>query len=216
MNMRVTVFLAAGTAVILCGALLASAAEPSVGQNQSPMRASTGIIRNSTLIGTTVLDPQSHALGQIKDVVFDSQTGQATFIVLDAKTADSGQGMLVVPLQALRLSTNPKDNRQTAVLDLSGDQLRAAPKIQNNQWQMLQDRKFLEQARAFYQPRTYTAARPIDEATPPPNPPSAPSVRSNVQSAPPCLCLPAPCFIAPPCCGCGCDWPQSLVDFSSE
>ena len=167
MNARWTVLLAACTAVLLCGALLATAAEPKSGQNQSAMQGSAGIIQNSTLIGTTVLNPQSQKLGRIKDVLLDFQTGQATFVILDAEVSGSGHAMLVVPCQALRVSFNSSENRQSVVLDLRPDQLRVAPQIQDNQWQMLQNPQFLEQARSFYQPRTYTAARPIDNSIAP-------------------------------------------------
>ena len=139
------------------------------------MQGSAAIIQNSTLTGATVLDPQSRKLGQIKDVLLDAQTGQATFVVLDAEAPGSGHAMLVVPYQALRVSFNPADHRQSVVLGLRADQVRAAPQIQNNQWQMLQNPQFLQEARNFYQIRTYYAARPIDN----PSPPSVPSVPST-------------------------------------
>ena len=125
MNARWTVLLAACTAVFLCGALLATAAEPKSGQNQSAMQGSAGIIQTSTLIGTTVLNPQSQKLGRIKDLLLDFQTGQATFVILDAEVSGSGHAMLVVPCQALRVSFNSSENRQSVVLDLRPDQLRA-------------------------------------------------------------------------------------------
>ena len=159
MNVRWTVALAACTAVLLLGTSLATAAEPIIGQNQSAAPASAGIIRNSTLIGTTVLNLQSQKLGQIKDVLFDSQTGQATFVVLDAGVPGAGRAMLVVPYQALRVSLAASDSRPSVALDLRPDQVAAAPQIQNNQWQMLQNAKFLDYARNFYQPKTYTAAQ---------------------------------------------------------
>ena len=162
------------------------------------MQGSTGIIRISTLLGTTVFNPQSQKLGQIKDLLLDSRTGQTTFVVLDADVPGASHAMLVVPFPALRVSFTA-DNRQLVVLDLRPDQLAASPQIRNNQWQMLQDPQFLERARNFYQPRTYTAARPIDN-------PSTP-------------CPPMPCPVAPPCTNSGdsySGWPQSLIDFSSE
>jgi hypothetical protein len=91
------------------------------------------------------------------------------------------------------------------VLDLRPDQLAAAPQIRNNQMQMLQNPQFLEQARNFYQVRTYTAASPIET-------PSLPAAAS----AP---CPPVLPLLPPPCACFGnpyCDWPQSLLDFSSE
>ena len=151
MNARWVIFLTASTALLLCVAALATAAEPNIGQTQA------ATIRNSTLMGATVLDLQNQKLGLIKDVLLDAQSGQATFVVLDATGPTSAHAMLVVPYSALRVSINPADKSQSVTLDLRQDQLQAAPQIQNNQMQMLQDPKFLEQARNFYQPKTYTA-----------------------------------------------------------
>ena len=95
MNVRWTVLPAAFTAVLLGAAVLATAAEPNLGQNQSAMPGSAGIIPISTLTGTPVLNPQSQKLGLIKDVLLDSRTGQATFVLLDAE----------VPARATRCSS---------------------------------------------------------------------------------------------------------------
>ena len=85
---------AIGSAVLLGGALLATAAEPNAGQKQSAMPApAAGIVRTSTLIGTAVLDSQGRKLGQIKDVPVDAQTGKATSVVLDATAPGAGQPM---------------------------------------------------------------------------------------------------------------------------
>ncbi len=208
MNARWTISLAASTAGLLFGALLATAAEPNLGQHQPAVQGSAAIIQNSTLTGATVLDPQSRKLGQIKDVLLDAQTGQATFVVLDAEAPGSGHAMLVVPYQALRVSFNPADHRQSVVLGLRADQVRAAPQIQNNQWQMLQNPQFLQEARNFYQIRTYYAARPIDN----PSPPSVPSVPST-----PCpliqYVVPQPCANwADPWAG----WTQEQIEFAEE
>jgi sporulation protein YlmC with PRC-barrel domain len=208
-NTRWTISLAACTAVLLWGALRATAAEPNLGQNHSATQGSAAIIRNSTLTGTTVLDPQSRKLGQIKDVLFDSQTGQATFVILDAEAPGSGHAMLVVPYRALRVSINPADNRPSVVLDLRPDQVRAAPQIQNNQWQMLQNPKFLEEARNFYQVRTYYAARPIDTPSTPPPPVPVPQP----------YFVPQPYYVPQPCVGSGNadpGWTQELDEFSQE
>jgi sporulation protein YlmC with PRC-barrel domain len=165
MDRRWNFLLAVFTAVLLSGVHLATAVEPNIGQNQPAVQGSAGIIQVSTLTGSMVVDPQGKELGRFKDVLLDSQTGQATFTILDAEMPGAGHAMLVVPYQALRVSVNPADHHPSVVLDLRPDRLRAAPQIQNGQWQMLQNPQFLEQARSFYQVRTYYAARPIDNAT---------------------------------------------------
>jgi sporulation protein YlmC with PRC-barrel domain len=59
-----------------------------------------GIIRSSTLVGATVLDRQGQKLGQIENVLLDTQTGQATFVVIEAKAPGPSPAMqyLVPPL----------------------------------------------------------------------------------------------------------------------
>ena len=86
--------------------------------------------------------------------------------------------MLVVPYQAFWVSFNPLDHRQSVLLDLRPDQLHAVPQIRDDQWEMLQNPQFLDQARNFYQVGTYTAFRPI-EVPPSPAEPArcAPAVR---------------------------------------
>jgi hypothetical protein len=79
--------------VLLYGAILATAAAPSIGHDRSPMQGSTGTIEISKLAGMTVLDPQGKKLGRIKDVLVDSRTGQATFLVLDAEALGPGHPM---------------------------------------------------------------------------------------------------------------------------
>ena len=150
-----TFLLAAGTAVILCGAWLATAA-PNVGQIPSLPQGSPGLIRNSALVGTMVLYPQGQDLGRIKEVLFDSQTGQATFVILDPVVPVAGHAMLVVPYQALQVSSNPPDNRLSIVLGLRPDRLAAAPQIRNDQWQMIQNPQFLNRPATSIRSRRIT------------------------------------------------------------
>ena len=101
------VSLAACTLLLFYG-VLASAADMNDCQNPSVMEGPAGIIRTSTLVGTTVLDPQNQALGRIKDVLLDAQTGRASFVVLDAEATHASHAMLVVPYDALRVGSYPR------------------------------------------------------------------------------------------------------------
>ena len=196
MNARWTIFLAAFAAALSAERAVATAATPIIGPNQVAVQGSATIIQDSTLMGSTVVNPQGQKLGRIKDVLLDAQNGQATFVVLDADAGASGHAMLVVPFRALWVSVNPVDHRQTVVLDLRPDQFHAAPQIKNDQWQMLQSPQFLDQARDFYQVGTYTAARPIEEMSPP--------------------SLPPPCPVTQPYANSGDDLPPDLEEFYNE
>jgi hypothetical protein len=166
---------------------------------------------------------QGQKLGQIKDVLLDSQAGQATFVVLDAAAPGTGHAMLVVPYRALWVSINPVDKRQSVVLDLRPDQLLAAPRIQSDQWQMLQNPQFLEQARSFYRVPTYAPSQPGDN-------PSAPYLAARPADSPsmtysaarpienPSMANPPIQYIAPPPCMNTGDsgWTRDLEDFYNE
>jgi hypothetical protein len=104
MNARWTFSLAVGAAALLCGALLAPAAAPNAIPNPPAMQGSPAIVPISALVGTTVLDAQGQKLGRIKDVLLDSQTGQVTFVVLDAEAPTSGHP---VPYTAARPIDSP-------------------------------------------------------------------------------------------------------------
>ena len=205
MNARWLVLLVACTAVLLVGAPLA--AEPTMGPTQPAMQGAAGILQISGLMGTTLFNPQGQKLGQIKDILLNAQTGEATFVLLDVDVPPTGHTMLVVPYRALSVSFNPVDRRQSVMLDLRIDQLATAPQIGNNQWQMLNEPKFLEQARNFYHATPYTAARPIET-------PSAPSMQGM-------SCPPAPCYVPEPCMGSwgynyDPGWTEELDEFSME
>jgi hypothetical protein len=176
MNRCWSIALAASVTAIFGSLVLAGAAEPNIGKNQPAVQDPSRVIQDLTLVGTTVLDSQGQKLGTIKHVVLDPPTGQATFVVLEAEIAGAGHAMLVVPYAALRVSFNASDNRQTVVLNRRPDQLHSAPQIKNNQWEMLRNSQFREQARNFYQVQAYYVARPIENPSSPSLPPTMPGV----------------------------------------
>lgn len=196
MNIRSIVSVAAMAAVLFCRGPLAASAALNVKENGSAALNPTGTIRDLTLIGTTVLDPQGHQLGRIQHVILDTQTGQATFVVLEAVNSASKAAMLVVPYQALRVNFNPADNRQSVTLNLPPDKSSAAPQIQYKQWQLLQNPEFLDQVRNFYQIRAaYYAGSPGTSAM---NAPSTPV--PMVSPAPPAYYVapsPPACYAEP-------------------
>ncbi len=196
MNTRGKVWSTACAAAFLGGAVWAAVAEANTGQDQLTVPASPTVISTSTLVGSPVLDPRSQQLGRIKDVLLDPRSGRATFMVIDAQAPGTGHAMLVVPYEALQIGFYPGQDRVSVVLDLQPGQVQAAPQIRDDQWSMLQDPRFLQRARSFYQVTTYTAARPIENAT---------------QAAPP-----NPCPLPPSQTGAYAGWPQHLIEFGSE
>ena len=185
--------LAAFAAVLLSASLPATAAGSNMDRNQSPAHDSARVIENSALIGKTVLDSQGQAVGRIKDLLLDYQTGQAIFIVLDANSAPANHATFVLPYRTLRLSFNPADHRLRVVIDQRPSQLYSASQMKIDQGQVIDD--LPEPARNLYQLSSY------------------PAVPTDTSSAP---CPPAPCAEPPSRNSSYAGWPQSLIDFSSE
>jgi len=158
---RVFVF-AAATAVLLSQSQLAVATEPIAAALPTPAGGLENVTPLSSLMGTIVLYPQPQKLGQIKDILLDPQTGQATFVVLDADIPGAGHEMLVMPYQALQIRFNSADTKPSIVLNDQADRLRNAPRLENDHWELLKSPQFLEQVRNFYQIQPYTVARPIE------------------------------------------------------
>jgi len=189
MNMRLMSLPAALLTGLFCN-VLAMAAPPSPAPNAAttPCSSSVGLVSN--LMRATVENLQGKKVGQIKDILLDPSTGQANFVVLDAEIAGSGHAMLVVPYQALEMSTKPKANAPEILLDLRSDRMPTAPRILNTQSQALQNPQFLADARNYYLPQTYTVARPIENANVPPTY----SPATNTES----------------------EWTRDLIDFYNE
>jgi hypothetical protein len=199
MSMRGTI-LPAACAALWLGVVLPVCANDH--PNQPATQAAPRVVQTSRLIGATVLAAKTQEkVGQITDVLLDPQGGEGTFVILDAEIPASGHAMLVVPYRALEIRVSAADQRQTVSLDLRPERLRDAPHVGSNASQAIQNPQFLEQARNFYQAKTYTAARPIE--TPPSLPPA------TVSSA-----MPPPCPTTPPDPWAG--WPQDLIDFYNE
>jgi sporulation protein YlmC with PRC-barrel domain len=194
MNARWMLSRAAFAAVLLSTSLPATAAESNMDRNQSPTHGSARVIENSALIGTTVLDSQGQAVGRIKNLLLDNQTGQAVFVVVDAKSAPANHATFVLPYRALRLSFNPADNRLRVAIDQRPNRMYSASQMKIDRGQQVLGHS-PEQAPNLYQLSSY------------------PAVPTDTLSAP---CPPAPCAEPPSRNSSYAGWPQSLIDFSSE
>jgi sporulation protein YlmC with PRC-barrel domain len=108
----------AGVAALSYGTLVATVAQPMPGKGPAANQGSVGTIEFSKFLGTVVVNSQGKKLGQIKDLVLDPRTGQATFAIIDAGLSSSKRAALVVPYGALRLGFQASKNRDVAVLNL--------------------------------------------------------------------------------------------------
>jgi sporulation protein YlmC with PRC-barrel domain len=123
-------------------ATVAFAAAPSMAGN---------LHRGSKLIGADVENPQGEDLGDIKDLVFDSQ-GRITYAVLAfGGFLGMGEKYFAVPFSALKPEAGQRPgDTERYVLNVDKERLKNAPGFEKNTWPNMADRSWAEQIHAFY------------------------------------------------------------------
>jgi len=107
--------------------------------------------RGSKLIGADVENMQGGDVGDIKDLVFDSQ-GRITYAVLAfGGFLGMGEKYFAVPFTALKPEAGQKPgDRERYVLNIDKERLKSAPGFDKNNWPNMADRSWAEQIHAFY------------------------------------------------------------------
>jgi hypothetical protein len=100
-----------------------------------------------TLIGDDVVNGQEENLGDIKEIMLDTRSGQVAYAVLSfGGFLGIGEKLFAVPWQALRLDTANK----RYVLDIDKERLKAAPGFDRDAWPDMTDVKWINQINNFY------------------------------------------------------------------
>ena len=100
-----------------------------------------------TLIGDTVVNGQEKDLGDIKEIMLDTRTGQVAYAVLSfGGFLGMGEKLFAVPWQALHLDTHNK----RFVLDVDKEHLKNAPGFDPDAWPDMSDIGWSDQIHAFY------------------------------------------------------------------
>jgi sporulation protein YlmC with PRC-barrel domain len=114
----------------------------------------TSMHRASVLIGTDVRNNQNEKVGEVKDIVLDSQSDKASYLVLaSGGIAGIGEKQIAVPLQAVRSDPDGK----SLLVDLSTDDIKNAPDLGDDwpsaagqEWQQAKD-YFADKSQEFKQ-----------------------------------------------------------------
>lgn len=100
-----------------------------------------------TLIGDSVVNAQDEDLGDIKEIMLDTRTGQVAYAVLSfGGFLGMGEKLFAVPWQALRLDTVNK----RFVLNIDKDRLQSAPGFDPDAWPDMSDLGWANQINSFY------------------------------------------------------------------
>lgn len=100
-----------------------------------------------TLIGDDVVNGQEESLGDIKEIMLDTRSGQVAYAVLSfGGFLGIGEKLFAVPWQALQLDTVNK----RYVLNIEKERLKAAPGFDSNDWPDMTDVTWVTQIHNFY------------------------------------------------------------------
>jgi sporulation protein YlmC with PRC-barrel domain len=110
-------------------------------------RDKNGVLKASDVIGKKVQDPEGKTLGDIKDLVLNSE-GDIEYAVLDfGGFLGVGDKYFAVPWEALQMTADQKK----IVLDVHKKDLKNAPGFDKNHWPTTSDEKWQVTIYEFYE-----------------------------------------------------------------
>src|ERR1035437_666603 len=94
------------------------------GFSNSPVKA-------SNIIGASVVGPKNDSLGDIKELVIDPRTGKVAYAVVSfGGFLSMGEKLFAIPFSSFKYNAEEKKY----VLDVSKEQLKAAPGFNSDHW----------------------------------------------------------------------------------
>lgn len=95
--------------------------------------------RASSIIGTSVVNPDGDSLGDIKEVVIDRRTGRVAYSVISfGGFLGMGEKLFAIPFCAFNYNVT----RNEYVLDISRERLKAAPGFAASHWPSMTDARW--------------------------------------------------------------------------
>ena len=117
-----------------------------------------------TLIGDSVVNAQEENLGDIKEIMLDTRTGQVAYAVMSfGGFLGVGEKLFAVPWQALQLDTVNK----RFVLNVDKQRLQSAPGFDPDAWPDMSDLNWANEVHNFYGTEPGTSGGLIGSMPPP-------------------------------------------------
>jgi sporulation protein YlmC with PRC-barrel domain len=107
-----------------------------------------------TLIGNDVYNHKDEDLGDIKEIMLDTQSGKVIYAVLSfGGFLGMGEKLFAVPWNSLTLDTKNK----RFVLNVEKDRLKLAPGFDKDKWPNMSDPSWMKEINFYYE----TESRPL-------------------------------------------------------
>jgi len=123
--------------------------------SKSNYRSNFGVrlIGADTLIGKDVYNYDDEHIGDIKEIMLNSATGEIAYVVLSfGGILGLGEKLFAVPWKALTLDAN----NQTFILNESKERLESAPGFDKDNWPNMAEKGWINEVHTFYETRVYS------------------------------------------------------------
>ncbi|MDQ6647862.1 MAG: PRC-barrel domain-containing protein [Pseudomonadota bacterium] len=101
----------------------------------------------STLTGDTIKNPQGESLGDLKDIMIDTESGEVAYAVLSVGgLLGMGDKLFAVPWESLVVDGENK----TLVLNVSKKRLEDAPGFDKDHWPDFAEPGFADEVQNYY------------------------------------------------------------------
>ena len=111
------------------------------------MTNTTRFLSASTVIGDAVKNPQGESLGDLKEIMFDTDSGKITYGVLSfGGILGMGDKLFAVPWSALAVD----HANHHLILNVSKDRLKDAPGFDKDNWPNFADPTFGQSLNTYY------------------------------------------------------------------
>ncbi|CAN5462068.1 hypothetical protein BH23BAC4_BH23BAC4_14410 [soil metagenome] len=113
------------------------------------------ILSSSSITNDQVVNPQGEDLGNIKDLMIDTEQARVVYAVLSfGGFVGLGDKLFAIPLEAFRLDTENK----RLVLDVPKDRFENAPGFDKDNWPRSADQGFVNDVYEYYGYDAYYAS----------------------------------------------------------
>ena len=108
-------------------------------------------LSSSSITGTNVYNARNEKLGDIKDLMIDTQRASISYAVLSVSDGLFSSKYFAVPFEAMRFDTASEN----IILDVSEDWLNNAPGFDKDNWPNSADEKFVNDMHTYYETEPY-------------------------------------------------------------
>ena len=106
------------------------------------------VLSASTINGTNVRNTAGETLGDIKDIMMDTETGKVAYVVLSVDTGflNLGSKYFAIPWKALEFDTED----EVAVVNINKERLENSPGFDKDHWPAAPQTEFINKVHTYY------------------------------------------------------------------